>query len=55
MSRSLAVNEALSREFNYSLFYLLFFIFPLFEITSMIPHLHEKGYITQTRGTPTAK
>jgi hypothetical protein len=38
------VNEALSRELNYSLFYLLLFIFPIFEITSMIPHLHEKGY-----------
>jgi hypothetical protein len=44
------VNEALSRELNYSLFYLLLFIFPLFEITSMIPHLHEKGYIIYKNG-----
>ena len=47
--RSLAVSEALSRELNYSLFYLLFFIFPLFEITSMIPHLHDKGYTPELR------
>ena len=43
------MSEALSRELNYSLFYLLFFIFPLFEITSMIPHLHEKGYTPELR------